>query len=696
MNNRHRIFISALAAGIAATLGASAAQAADVYLRAESFTKALPTNAAGTATQDVTMWGYSSCTDASFATCSAPASPGPEITVPPGDTSLTIHLQNNLPEPTSVMIPGQNKAMTPRSRADGQGRQRVEAFDAEAATGGGTQVYTWDSLRPGTYLYQSGTFLAKQVQMGLYGAMVHDTAEVVPPATAITLLNASFESPDCTTGCTVDTVRGNWTTSATDWVVTGTAGVFKPISSGPPGISATDGVQVGFSNGGTLTQTLTGTGLVANKLYTLTVDVGDRADSGFPGYTISLYAGDAATGTLLARDNSSQSPTSGWAESTITYQSGATVPAGDLTIVLTSAGGQTEFDNVRLSFGDPGPCGGASCAYVTPAGGVPYDRSKVVLFSEIDPALHDPEPKAANLTPGGYEPRFFLVNGQPFVEARAVSVTNASFEAPDCTAGAPCTVDATRGNYTTSAAGWTVTGPGGVFVPNASGLPAIGATDGSQVGWSSGGSLTQALGEAVSAGTTYTLSVDVGDRADANFPGYTVALYAGGNEVAASTGAAGSVTSGWAPVTVTYTAASGDAAVGQPLEVRLISAGSQTEFDNVRVFASSASTAAALVGSPDLLAAATGERVLLRMLNAGLQSRAPQLLGGYYQMVAEDGHPAPVRRMQYNTLLPAGKALDVLFVPENAGTYSLYDRRLGLVNGGGIDGGQLGHIVVTP
>jgi FtsP/CotA-like multicopper oxidase with cupredoxin domain len=99
-------------------------------------------------------------------------------------------------------------------------------------------------------------------------------------------------------------------------------------------------------------------------------------------------------------------------------------------------------------------------------------------------------------------------------------------------------------------------------------------------------------------------------------------------------------------------------------------------------------------GSPtdDLVTVQTGKRLLLRLVNAGLQNRAPQLVGGTFEIVAEDGHATPVSHQQYNTLLPAGKALDLLFVAPAPGTYTLYDRRLGLSNGSG----QLGHIVVTP
>ena len=52
------------------------AKAADVYLQAQSFDKSLP----GSVT--VPMWGFASCTDATFTTCDAPAAteaPGPQI-----------------------------------------------------------------------------------------------------------------------------------------------------------------------------------------------------------------------------------------------------------------------------------------------------------------------------------------------------------------------------------------------------------------------------------------------------------------------------------------------------------------------------------------------------------------------------------------------------------------------------------------
>lgn len=140
--------------------------ALDVYVRAEAFNKTMP---GGTV---IPMWGYSQC-DATFTNCCAPTVPGPVITVPVGET-LTVHLQNTLPEATSVMIPGQalpTGGIRPVRNPDGRVRSFVHETDPA-----GTGDYVWSTIQPGTYLYESGTHPAKQVQMGLYGALKKDTA----------------------------------------------------------------------------------------------------------------------------------------------------------------------------------------------------------------------------------------------------------------------------------------------------------------------------------------------------------------------------------------------------------------------------------------------------------------------------------------------------------------------------------------
>jgi len=146
-----------------------------------------------TSVSGVPMWGYALCGSGSAtpAACAGTVQvPGPALTVPPGE-GLVVHLTNTLPEPTSLVIAGQVKQegmqpvwfepLTPANtysgtRPPGNTTARVRSFDKEAAAVDGTATYTWSTLRPGTYLYSSGTHPQVQVQMGLYGAVTKDAA----------------------------------------------------------------------------------------------------------------------------------------------------------------------------------------------------------------------------------------------------------------------------------------------------------------------------------------------------------------------------------------------------------------------------------------------------------------------------------------------------------------------------------------
>lgn len=178
-------------------LAATRAQAAEFWLRAGTTTTTVPGRAA-----PITMWGYARCTDGAFTSCDPVSVPGPPLTVPAADTTgLTVHLRNTLPEPTSLVIPGQTAIMTPvwfepgtattysGARPAGNLTARVRSFTHEAAAPGGapdtdTALYQWPSLRPGTYLYESGTHPQVQVQMGLYGALTRDAVDAAAPAKA--------------------------------------------------------------------------------------------------------------------------------------------------------------------------------------------------------------------------------------------------------------------------------------------------------------------------------------------------------------------------------------------------------------------------------------------------------------------------------------------------------------------------------
>lgn len=164
--------VQALAlAGLVSAAGPASAM--DYYLRAEAVNVTMPDGAV------VPMWGYAldgvSCP---AAPCGATV-PGPALTVPVGDPVLNIYLTNALTVPVSVVIPGQAAAMAPVKFTDASGRQRVRSLTKETAPAT-TEVYSWSNLRPGTYLYHSGTHPQVQVQMGLYGALTKDAAAGQP------------------------------------------------------------------------------------------------------------------------------------------------------------------------------------------------------------------------------------------------------------------------------------------------------------------------------------------------------------------------------------------------------------------------------------------------------------------------------------------------------------------------------------
>lgn len=172
-------------AGLA--LGISPAWPAEFWLEARPMAPAeFPAEVPAT----IPMWGYASC-DSAW-TCGPASAPGPQLVVPAGDTSgLTVHLKNSLPATgltvpnmTSLVIPGQrDNAMVPvmfpaePNPHDGgvSTRVRMRSFTHETAQGT-VGDYIWPQLRPGTYLYHSGTHVQVQVQMGLYGAVKADAA----------------------------------------------------------------------------------------------------------------------------------------------------------------------------------------------------------------------------------------------------------------------------------------------------------------------------------------------------------------------------------------------------------------------------------------------------------------------------------------------------------------------------------------
>jgi FtsP/CotA-like multicopper oxidase with cupredoxin domain len=163
--NVNKIFKGACMALLAVFLLAGPCFALDVNLAAVEAQWTPPGGAA-----PVAMWGFitdpGDCTGGPYTW-----DIGPVIDVPNDGAGLTINLRNCLSEDVSVFIPGQIKPTAPVTFTDLEGRSRVRSFDA-VVTPGSTGTYTWSAPKEGTYLYQSGTFVAKQVPKGLYGAVV--------------------------------------------------------------------------------------------------------------------------------------------------------------------------------------------------------------------------------------------------------------------------------------------------------------------------------------------------------------------------------------------------------------------------------------------------------------------------------------------------------------------------------------------
>ncbi|MCF8120656.1 MAG: hypothetical protein K9L83_10645 [Deltaproteobacteria bacterium] len=140
--------------------------------------------------QSVPVWGFGLDQDKDFLTIDdyAVRVPGPTLRVGPDDDALIIHLRNNLNEPVSLNILGQQLSNNggpvwtnfPEDTQTWSGNRpefnytaRVRSFAHETPPGG-TGVYRWGAFRTGTFLLQSGTNPAKQVQMGMYLPVVKD------------------------------------------------------------------------------------------------------------------------------------------------------------------------------------------------------------------------------------------------------------------------------------------------------------------------------------------------------------------------------------------------------------------------------------------------------------------------------------------------------------------------------------------
>lgn len=105
--------------------------------------------------------------------------------------------------------------------------------------------------------------------------------------------------------------------------------------------------------------------------------------------------------------------------------------------------------------------------------------------------------------------------------------------------------------------------------------------------------LSQTLNQVLSAETTYTLNVDVGDPlpdefTGEGFPGYSIQLLAGGQLIAQDYNTQAIAPGSFISSTLRYTASANDPYLRQPLEIRLLNpllgTGKEVNFDNVQLY----------------------------------------------------------------------------------------------------------------
>ena len=173
---------------------------------------------------------------------------------------------------------------------------------------------------------------------------------------AITIVNHSFESTDVTANLSANpssTTMPGWTTIAgTEYLADRNTGTLGSNTDPTPDA---DGEQFLLTKGGGAYQ-VTSEAMAANTVYTLTVDIGDRTNQGFPTVDMRIGTGSTFGANLLAATvvsnttpTNAGTTTDGWETWVYTFTNGAGVPTESLRVELfDTGGGQALFDNVRL------------------------------------------------------------------------------------------------------------------------------------------------------------------------------------------------------------------------------------------------------------------------------------------------------------------------------------------------------------
>ncbi|GEM_PF-447710 len=138
---------------------------------------------------------------------------------------------------------------------------------------------------------------------------------------------------------------------------------------------------------------------------------------------------------------------------------------------------------------------------------------------------------------------------------------------------------------TTGGPGWSVTGTGGIWNPDAgSGYPGGATPEGLNAGWADGGSLRQSLSATLSANSQYVLSAQVGNPlgyGSGSGNTYRIELRAGGVLLDVQSGTAPGLGQ-WQGHSLTYNSGANPPQLGLSMGIRLVADGSaEVNFDTV-------------------------------------------------------------------------------------------------------------------
>jgi hypothetical protein len=154
--------------GLALALTAVAAHANAVVPGITGPTFNLVTGSAAISTPDgdsLLIWAFGDGTN------SPVQLPGPTLIVNQGD-AVVVNLDNTLPQPVSIVFPGQGKVTATGGGPGLLTRHACAPTNTGPCAGTTTVSYSFTAAQPGTYVYHSGTNTELQVEMGLYGVII--------------------------------------------------------------------------------------------------------------------------------------------------------------------------------------------------------------------------------------------------------------------------------------------------------------------------------------------------------------------------------------------------------------------------------------------------------------------------------------------------------------------------------------------